>query len=198
MSRVGWVVLGLILAVGTVFAMMTSFGGGHGTPRLRSTLLASRSAESAPPPTGMLAVPVAGVARTAVADNYGDPRDGGARSHHGIDIMAAGGTPVVAAASGRVEKLFESHAGGTTIYVRSPDGRWSYYYAHLAGYAPGLHEGQQVRAGETIGRVGDSGNAGAGNYHLHFGLSRMADDDGWEGGRPVNPYPLLAGSAPRR
>ncbi|WP_447407233.1 M23 family metallopeptidase, partial [Clostridium perfringens] len=79
--------------------------------------------------------------------------------HHGIDIPAAAGTPVLAAAAGRVEKLFQSARGGTTMYVRSVDGTIVYYYAHLSGYAAGLHEGQAVRAGETIAFVGDSGDA---------------------------------------
>jgi murein DD-endopeptidase MepM/ murein hydrolase activator NlpD len=97
-----------------------------------------------------------------------------------------------------VEKLFHSDAGGVTAYVRSADRRWSYYYAHLAGYAPGLAEGQAVRAGDPIGFVGDTGNAGAGNTHLHFGVSRMAPGDRWSDGEPVDPYPLLAGSAADR
>lgn len=140
-----------------------------------------------------LAVPVAGVSRAMLSDNWGDPRDNGLREHHGTDIMAPAGRPVTAAAPGTVEKLFRSNAGGITAYVRSPDRRWSYYYAHLGGYAPGLREGLTVRTGDPIGYVGDTGNAGPGNYHLHFGLSRMAPGDGWWQGTPVDPYPSLAG-----
>ena len=51
----------------------------------------------------------------------------------------------------------------------------------------------QVKAGELLGYVGDTGNAGAGNYHLHFALSHMQPDESWWKGQPVNPYPLLAG-----
>ena len=106
--------------------------------------------------------------------------------------MAPGGTPVVAAAPGTVEKLFFSQGGGgVTLYVRSPDRGWSYYYAHLRGYAPGIREGMPVRAGQLLGFVGDTGNAGAGNYHLHFGVSRMTPDAQWHEGQAVNPYPLL-------
>ncbi len=83
-----------------------------------------------------------GVARDAIADSWEDPREGGARQHHGTDIMAPGGTLVTAAAPGTIEKLFQSVAGGTTLYVRSPDRLWVYYYAHLAGYAPGSMKGR--------------------------------------------------------
>lgn len=112
--------------------------------------------------------------------------------------MAPGGTPVLAAAAGTIEKLFDSAAGGHTIYVRSTDRRWTFYYAHLAAYAPGLAEGSAVRAGQPIAFVGDTGNAGAGNFHLHFGISRMQPNERWWQGQPVNPYPLLAGSGDGR
>ena len=61
--------------------------------------------------------------------------------------MAAEGTPVLSASDGTVEKLFfsSSGGGGITVYVRSPDQRWIFYYAHLRGYAPGLAEGQQIK-----------------------------------------------------
>ncbi|WP_374137712.1 MULTISPECIES: M23 family metallopeptidase [unclassified Sphingomonas] len=150
------------------------------------------------PLDGPLTVPVQGVARTSLASSWGDPRGGGARAHHGIDIAAPMGTLVIAAATGRVEKMAENPAGGSTVYVRSPAGKWSYYYAHLLAYAPGLHEGKMLLPGDPIGYVGDTGNAGAGNYHLHFGLSRMYPGDGWWQGVPVDPYPLLAGSGTGR
>jgi hypothetical protein len=64
---------------------------------------------------------------------------------------------VLAAAAGRIEKIFESERGGHTIYVRSPDGRWVYYYAHLDAYAPGIAEGQAVSRGQQIATVGSTG-----------------------------------------
>ena len=77
----------------------------------------------------------------------------------GMQALASG-TPVIAAAPGIVEKLFYSEGGGgITLYVRSPDRQWSYYYAHLQRYAEGLREGQEVRRGDVIGYVGSSGNA---------------------------------------
>lgn len=145
-----------------------------------------------------LAIPVAGVARGAIMDSWNDARGGGTRGHHGTDIMAPGGTPVVAAAPGRIEKLFQSGLGGTTLYVRSLDQRWTYYYAHLAGYAAGVREGMTVKAGDPLGYVGDTGDAGAGNYHLHFGMARMQPGQLWYQGAEVNPYPLLAGTRASR
>ena len=146
----------------------------------------------------LLAVPIAGVARASIRDSWGDPRDNGLRLHHGTDIMAPGGTPVIAAAPGIVEKLWTSAAGGITLYVRSPHRDWTYYYAHLSGYAPGLHEGQVVNTGDPLGFVGDTGNAGAGNYHLHFGLTRTTPDQHWYQGEDVDPYPYLAGKPSSR
>ena len=141
-----------------------------------------------------LAVPVAGIKPEQLSDTFTQARAGGARLHDAIDIMAPNGTPVVAAADGIVEKLFFSEGGGgITAYVRSPDQRWTYYYAHLQGYAPGLAEGQKVRRGQMIGRVGYTGNANPAGPHLHFAINRMQPGEKWYNGSPINPYPLLAG-----
>lgn len=190
MTKLGWSILAIIIVSAIAFASMLSFGPGDGASpvaRVKARI------EAAAPRGGVMLVPVAGVARAALADTWGDTRGGGARRHNAIDIMAPGGTPVVAAAPGRIEKLFRSEAGGLTLYVRSPDRGWTYYYAHLGGYAPGVREGQAVRAGELLGYVGDTGNAGAGNHHLHFAVARMRAGERWWQGEPVNPYPLLAG-----
>jgi murein DD-endopeptidase MepM/ murein hydrolase activator NlpD len=141
-----------------------------------------------------LAVPVQGVKPAQLVDTYTQARAGGARTHDAIDIMASEGTPVMAAADGTVEKLFFSDGGGgITAYVRSPDTRWTYYYAHLQSYAPGLAEGQRVKRGQLIGRVGHTGNANPAGPHLHFAINRMQPDEKWYQGSPINPYPLLAG-----
>ena len=202
MTRLGWAILALIVIAGGLFATMLRFGGPE-VPvpsAVPAPELSPRAAVAPPPPgrvawgKGLLAVPVAGVSRAEIVANWGDPRGGGARLHRGNDIMAPGGTPVVAAANGVVEKRYWSEGGGgNTLYVRSPDRRWSYYYAHLSAYAPGIVEGVQVREGQVIGAVGDTGNAGPGNTHLHFGMSVMAPGDRWWQGRAVDPTPLLAG-----
>ena len=149
-------------------------------------------------PSG-LAIPVAGVGPAQLVDTFTQARAGGARVHDAIDIMAATGTPIVSAADGIVEKLyFSKGGGGTSVYVRSTDGRWSYYYAHLSAYAPGLREGQRLRRGSPVGYVGFSGNANPAGPHLHFAINRMAPGEKWYQGAPVNPYPLLAGNSSRR
>ena len=141
-----------------------------------------------------LAIPVAGVKPSQLSDTYSQARAGGVRLHDAIDIMAPDGTPVVAATGGTVERLFESKGGGgLTIYIRSPDQRWVFYYAHLQGYAPGLAEGQRVNRGQVIGRVGHTGNANPGGPHLHFAIHRMQPGEKWYQGSAINPYPLLAG-----
>ena len=141
-----------------------------------------------------LAIPVPGVQPDELIDTFTQARAGGARRHDAIDIMAPAGTPVVAAAPGTVEKLYTSESGGgITAYVRSPDGRWSYYYAHLQSYAPGLREGRKIARGQPIGRVGSTGNANAEGPHLHFAINRMAPGEKWHQGTAINPYPLLAG-----
>ena len=149
-------------------------------------------------PSG-LAVPVAGKTIGDLADTYTQSRGGGARVHNAIDIMADRGTPVVAAAPGTVEKLYFSQGGGgISAYVRSEDGQWMYYYAHLDAYAPGLKEGQKVARGAPIGTVGFTGNANPAGPHLHFAVNRMAPGEKWHQGTPVNPYPLLAGTPAAR
>ncbi len=141
-----------------------------------------------------LAIPVQNVKPSQLVDTYTQARAGGARTHDAIDIMAPEGTPVFAAANGTVEKLFFSQGGGgITVYVRSPDQRWTYYYAHLQGYAPGLTEGERVNRGQLLGRVGHTGNASAEGPHLHFAINRMQPGERWWQGSPINPYPLLAG-----
>jgi murein DD-endopeptidase MepM/ murein hydrolase activator NlpD len=142
-------------------------------------------------PSG-LALPVVGIRADQLVDTYDSARGAG-RRHDAIDIMAAEGTPVIAASDGTIEKLFNSVRGGKTIYERSRDGQWIYYYAHLSAYAPGLAEGQQVKRGQVIARVGHTGDASAAGPHLHFAVNRMAAGERWWNGTPINPYPLLAG-----
>ena len=65
--------------------------------------------------------------------------------------------------------------------------------AAVAGYALGVREGLVVKAGDPLGYVGDTGNAGAGNYHLHFGVALTTPEQRWHEGTDIDPYPLLAG-----
>lgn len=183
MNRFGWAMLVAIVA--TVGVILFA----RGVPS------AGEADDPAAPESGggiALMMPVRGVRPDQLVDSWHDPRGDGTRAHEALDIPAPGGTPVRAAFAGIVVKLFNSAAGGLTAYVRRGD--LQAYYAHLSGYAAGLHEGQHVTAGETIAFVGDTGNAGAGNTHLHFAIHRMRSGDGWWQGVPINPYPLLGGA----
>ena len=141
-----------------------------------------------------LQVPVLGITADRLVDTFGDVRAAGARQHEAIDIMAAAGTPVVAAAAGQVERLYLSRDGGNTVYVRSPDRRLLFYYAHLAGYDPGLVEGHVIRACDPLGSVGATGNADPAAPHLHFAVFVTRPEAGWgEPAAALNPFPLFQG-----
>jgi murein DD-endopeptidase MepM/ murein hydrolase activator NlpD len=144
---------------------------------------------TSPSPAGLI-IPVAGVRPEQLRDTFSESRSEG-RVHDAIDILAPHGTPVIAAADGPIVKLFQSDRGGTTIYQLSVDGKFVYYYAHLDRYADGLAEGHFAKQGETIAYVGDSGNAGAGNYHLHFSIAEISNPKDFWHGVNINPYPLL-------
>jgi murein DD-endopeptidase MepM/ murein hydrolase activator NlpD len=135
-----------------------------------------------------LRFPVAGHDTTAIQSWYGDPRDGGRREHHGLDIFARRGTPVVAAADGYIRSTRPNNLGGNVIWLRDGFQR-TLYYAHLDRVA--VHRGQRVAAGDTIGFVGNSGNARTTPTHLHFGVYARG---------PFDPYPALyefpTGAAP--
>ena len=137
-----------------------------------------------------LIIPVTGVKPDQLIDTFSDSRSEG-RVHDAIDIPAPAGTPVIAAADGQIVKLFQSEKGGTTIYQLSADKKLIFYYAHLQSYADGLQEGQFKKQGEVIAYVGDTGNAGPGNYHLHFSISVTSDPRRYWEGTNINPYPLL-------
>lgn len=154
-------------------------------PDLPDTLLAQMALDSL-----RLAIPVSGLGPEDLSDTYTDARSEG-RVHNAIDIMAPLGTPVVAATDGTIVKLFSSEKGGITIYQRGIDGRAIYYYAHLDRYAGTLAEGARVKRGEVIGYVGNTGNAGPENYHLHFAIWIPADTAHYWDGISINPYPIL-------
>jgi murein DD-endopeptidase MepM/ murein hydrolase activator NlpD len=207
-TRIGWIiVIAVLVGAFSIFAYNIGYRAGHDevTVSGEKQLVDPKGAPPVSVAEGVvvgpagLAVPVAGIKPGQLVDTYTQARAGGQRTHDAIDIMAPMGTPVVAAAPGRVEKLFFSDGGGgITAYVRSDDGRWSYYYAHLNAYAPGLAEGQRIERGATVGTVGVSGNANPAGPHLHFAINRMNPGEKWWQGTPINPYPLLAGKPVRR
>ena len=124
-------------------------------------------------------VPVEGVRPSELTDTYHQGRSGG-RIHMATDIMAMRGSPVLAAANGRIIKLATGGAGGITIYIADASGRFVEYYAHLMGYAPNVKEGLEVREGDVIGFVGTTGNAAPDAPHLHFQVMR-SDANYWNG-----------------
>lgn len=144
--------------------------------------------------TAGLIIPVAGVKPEQLLDTFDEARSEG-RVHDAIDIPAAAETPVLAAAGGKILKLFHSERGGTTIYQLSADEKMIFYYAHLSHYADGLTEGQIVQQGQLLAYVGDTGNAGPGNYHLHFSIAIVSDPKRYWEGTNINPYPLLQNRA---
>ncbi len=138
---------------------------------------------------GRLGMPVLGLERSALADNFEDRR--GARRHLALDIMAPRGTPVVAVAEGEVAKVYRHALGGLSVYQYDRERRRSYYYAHLQGFAPGLAAGDYLRRGDLVGYVGTTGNASPTAPHLHFAILDLDSEGKWWKGTPVNPYPLL-------
>lgn len=138
----------------------------------------------------LLMIPVAGIKREQLQDTFMDSRSEG-RVHNAIDIIAPLGTPVLAVADGEIAKFFDSQRGGITIYQRSADQHFIYYYGHLQKRADNLREGDFVKQGTIIGYVGDTGNSGAGNYHLHFSISIPTDPKRIFDAEEINPYPLL-------
>lgn len=138
-----------------------------------------------------LDMPVDGIPRNQLRDSFDERRAAGLRRHEAIDIMAPNGTPVRSVEDGRVARLFTSVAGGLTIYLFDRAEMFTYYYAHLDRYAPGLQEDQGVRRGELIGFVGSSGNASESAPHLHFAIFQMGPEDRWWQGDPINPFPVL-------
>lgn len=129
-----------------------------------------------------LAFPVDGHDARAVRSLFGADRDGGRRRHHGIDIFAPRGTPVLAAASGVVRSTRPNDLGGNVVWLSDPSRGQSMYYAHLDSGIVG--EGQRVEVGDTLGFVGNSGNARTTKPHLHFGIYRRGEG-------PVDPYPFV-------
>lgn len=140
---------------------------------------------------GSLFFPVAGMDSTRLDDSFDDPRDGGARRHNAIDIMAPRGSAVLAVQDGRILRLSASTKGGTTIYATDLEEQFVYYYAHLDRYHTNIYAGRPLMRGDTIGYVGTTGNAPKSLPHLHFQVMRMPSDRKYWLGEPVNPYPLL-------
>jgi peptidoglycan hydrolase-like protein with peptidoglycan-binding domain len=144
------------------------------------------AAMSAPTPApaaniSLAARPVKG--RCYFGDTWLAPRGGG-RQHLGTDIGGAEGTPLIAVVSGRISQIYYDQPGslsGNGLKIALPDGTY-FFYAHLAGFADGIALGATVTAGQVIGYLGRTGNAGV--PHLHFEVHPG-------GGSAINPYPII-------
>jgi murein DD-endopeptidase MepM/ murein hydrolase activator NlpD len=136
--------------------------------------------------------PVQGELRRPLKDSFKDRRSGG-RSHKAIDILAETGTPLVAMVDGYIKLMKFRGIAGRYVYLISADEKMVFLYAHLSGYAEGLEEGQQVKRGDLLGYVGDTGNA-KGHPHLHLSITEISDIKSWWKGTPINPYPLVTGA----
>lgn len=144
-----------------------------------STTTVASTTTTTPPVSGNGACPVAGAA--SFIDSWGAPRSGG-RTHQGVDMIAARGTPLVAIFSGTIKRISISSLSGKSLWLRASNGD-EFYYAHLDGYGA-ISVGQSVPEGYVVGYNGSSGNAPDWLPHLHFEFHPG-------GGVAVNPYPLV-------
>ena len=127
--------------------------------------------------------PVSGKGNRDIWSFFGDPRDGGKRKHKGIDIFARRGTPVMAAIDGVIRRVRNRGLGGKQVWLYDSHRRQSLYYAHLDTQL--VREGQLVQAGDTLGLVGNTGNARNARPHLHFSIYRRRYG-------AIDPHPFVA------
>ena len=124
-----------------------------------------------------------GVSLSNISPNFGDPRDGGARTHEGEDIMAVKGTPIVSPTEAVVLRTAVGAGAGNAVYTVNPGGE-TFVYMHLDRFGEGIAPGTVLHQGSLIGYVGNTGNAAGGAAHLHFEVHNNS-------GTPVDPFPRL-------
>jgi len=141
------------------------------------------SCDPPPPPPGVVLQAKPVEAPCTYTDTFGAPRSGG-RTHLGVDIGAAEGNDVFAVVNGEISRIYTDAPGslaGNGLSIRQPDGTY-FFYAHLLSLASGIKVGTKVTAGQRVGYVGQTGNAGG--PHLHLEIHP-------QGGAAVNPYPIV-------
>lgn len=132
--------------------------------------------------TTNLVIPVLlGVSQSNLTRNFGDPRDGGTRTHEGLDIMALRDTPVVSPTDAVVIRTGSGSSEGNYVYTANPGGE-TFAYMHLSRIGEGVIPGVVLARGDLVGYVGNTGNASGGSTHLHFEIK----NDG-----ATDPYPRL-------
>jgi murein DD-endopeptidase MepM/ murein hydrolase activator NlpD/SH3-like domain-containing protein len=129
-----------------------------------------------------LAFPLPGKDSRNISSFWGSDRDGGKRQHEGIDIFAKRGTPVVAASAGTIRGVNQNNLGGKVVWLSDESWNQSLYYAHLDQQL--VTEGQHVNIGDTLGLVGNTGNAATTDPHLHFGIYRFGEG-------AIDPFPFV-------
>ena len=121
-------------------------------------------------------------------DTFGAPR-ATTVWHHGQDVFAALGAPVLAVADGTLFSVGRNRIGGNRLWLRDRDGN-EFYYAHLAAFSPLAFDGGRVQVGDVIGFVGNTGDAEHTPYHLHFEIHPSSLlFMGYDG--VINPYAYL-------
>jgi murein DD-endopeptidase MepM/ murein hydrolase activator NlpD len=145
-------------------------------PELYSSVSYDLSISVAP----SLDFPVAGT-KAKAGSFWGDDRDAGRRKHEGIDIFAPKLTPAIAAADGYITGVQEGGLGGKTVWMKVADKNYYLYYAHLDKQL--VEEGERIRKGDTLGLIGNTGNAKYTPPHLHFGIYTHSG--------PVDPWPFV-------
>lgn len=128
-----------------------------------------------------LKFPLEGKGISSIGGLFGDPRDGGKREHHGVDIFGKRNTPIYAPIDGYISRVGESDMGGLYVWLRNPKNRISLYFAHLQTQSVKVNT--SVKAGDLLGSVGNTGNAKNTPPHLHFGIYGFR--------RAINPYYYL-------
>jgi murein DD-endopeptidase MepM/ murein hydrolase activator NlpD len=147
-----------------------------------------------PPPSGVRPQLTAGgyvfpvYGPSSFSDDFGAPR-ADTMWHHGNDVFAPRGAPILAVADGTLFLVGWNTVGGNRFWLRDMQGN-EFYYAHLSAYSPLARDGAHVHAGDVIGFVGNTGDAEGTPTHLHFEVHPV--DILWKGyDGVVDPYPYL-------
>jgi len=128
-----------------------------------------------------LAFPIHSKNSKNIQSYWGDGRDNNARKHEGVDIFGSFRSPVLASANGTVTRVNENNLGGKVVWLRPGGKDYTIYYAHLDEQI--ATEGQEVKIGDTLGLMGNTGNARTTPTHLHFGIYTF--------GGAINPLPFI-------
>ena len=169
-------------SVGGIFEHEDPWRAGDYILRLQPELLRGGTYRVILTQEAQFGFPVEGYRMPSIQSFFGAPRDGGRRVHHGVDIFARRGTPVLAATAGTTYRVNDTRIGGKVVWVRDDDRNARFYYAHLDSQYVG--NGVRVEVGDTLGFVGNTGNARTTPPHLHFGVYRRP-------GGPFDPFPFL-------